>query len=192
MIITHYFPYFDKKGIVSNHELFTSITEYSIQEQQNVVARLKNGSGRALRRFDQFENYLQRRTQTEQWLYSSFLKMGGKPTSCHPFYFILGKNESLKHDFGSAAGELILDTAQIDVQDISLTLGDSIGLYFSSAQKRIYSLSEVESLSQNAIYIQKQMKLLAQHHQYIEVQLWNKEWLSKSQISDNYILSNIL
>ena len=182
MIITHYFPFLGKNRAFSNRELFTSITEYSVREQQEVISRLATGSGRALRRFDQFENYMQRRTQTEHWLYSTFFKMGGRPSSCHPFYFILGENESLKHDFGPAAGELKLDTAEINVQDISFTIGDSIGLYFSSAQKRVYSLNEIELLSQNAVYIQKQMKLLPQYHQYIEAQLWNKVWLSKTRI----------
>lgn len=186
MIITHYFPNLYQERAVSDQELFSSITEYTIPEQQAVAARLMHSRGRALRRFDQFDVYLQRRIQTEQWLYSSFLEMGGKPVSYHPFYFILGKNEHLRHDFGPDAGELILDTTQISSQDISFTLGDSIGLYFSSAQRRLYSLNEIESIFLNASYVQEQMELLEKYHHYIEVQLWNKHYLSKAQIIKYY------
>lgn len=186
MIITHYFPNFCPERNISGQELFTSITEYSIPEQRIVAAQLMQSHGRALRRFDKFEEYLQRRIQTERWLYFSFLKIGGKPVSDHPFYFILGKNERLRRDFGPNTGELILDTSRINSKHISFTLGDSIGLYFSPTQRRLYSLDEIEAISLDVAYVRKQMELLEQYHQYIEVQLWNKQYLSEAKIIRYY------
>lgn len=182
MILTHYFPNLYQDGAVSKQELFTLITEYTPQEQQALAERLLCGSGRALRRFDRFDDYIQRRIHTEQWLYSTFLELGGQPISPCPFYFILGKNESLKCDFGAGAGELTLDTTQINAHDISFTLGDSIGLYFSPAPKRLYTLDEIESISLNTAFIQKQMAPLEPYHRYIEAQLWDKHYLNEAQI----------
>ena len=199
MIITHYFPNLYQNEVISDQKLFTSITEYTVQDQQVLAAQLLCSSGRALRRFDQLENYMQRRIQTEQWLYSAFLEIGGRPRSSHPFYFILGKNDHLKNDFGPNAGEIVLDTTQISACDISFTLGDSIGIYFSTTQKRLYSLDEIESILQNTPLVQEQMALLEQYHQYIEVQLWNKRYLSAAQVirhhpqmMDNSLLSTVI
>lgn len=186
MILTHYFPNLHQDGVISTQELFTLITEYEPQEQQALATRLLCSPGRALRRFDRFDDYMQRRIQTERWLYSAFLAMGGEPVSRYPFYLILGKNERLKCDFGPGAGELILDTAQINAYDLSFTLGDSIGLYFSSTTKKLYSLEEIESISLNTAFVQKQMAPLEPYHRYIEAQLWDKHYLSAAQIIRYY------
>ncbi len=186
MTLTHYFPNLHQDGVISTQELFTLITEYEPEEQQALAMRLLCSPGRALRRFNRFDDYMQRRIQTEGWLYSAFLAMGGKPVSRHPFYLILGKNERLKCDFGPGAGELILDTTQINAYDLSFTLGDSIGLYFSSATKKLYSLEEIESISLNTAFVQAQMASLEPYHRYIEAQLWDKQYLNVAQIIRYY------
>lgn len=182
MRLTHYFPNLCWDGAISDSALFATITECAPQEQKSLATQLLRGNGRALRRFDHFDNYMQKRTQTEQWLYSAFLRMGGQPFSCHPYYFILGESDRLKCDFGTNAGEVILDTAQINACDISFTLGDSVGICFSASQKRIYTLSEIETISLDLAFIEKEMVFLEEHHKYIEAQLWNKHYLSLAQI----------
>lgn len=182
MILTHYFPNIYQGEAISRSKLLTSITEYTVQEQQVLVAQLLQSSGRALHRFKQFNNYMQRRIQTERWLYTAFEKMSGNTVTRHPFYFILGKNERLKHDFGPNAGELVLDTNLINTLDISFTLGDSIGLFFSTAPKRVYSLEEIEEISCDTAFVHSQMEPLEPYHHYIEAQLWNKYYLNSAKI----------
>lgn len=183
MILTHYFPNICH---ISNRELFTPITEYSVQEQQMIARRLSVKSGRALHRFNQFDVYMQKRIQTECWLCHAFQEVRGEPALSFPFYFILGQNQQLEHDFGPGSRKLVLDTMQINTRDISFTLGDSVGLYFSSALKKIYTLEEIESIAKNTTFIQEQMAPLEQYHRYIEAQLWNKHYLSKAQIIEYY------
>ena len=188
MILTHYFPPLQQGEYISKRNLFTTITEYNDSEQTNLAKHLSHYPGRALHRFELFDDYINRRCQTEIWLYYSFLHIGGKPKSPHPFYFVLGKSKQLKKDFGKGAMELILDTEQIDSQSISFTLGDSIGVYFSTALKRIYSLEEITVISSNKDFIQEQMVPLNVYHHYVEAQLWDKQYLENATISIDYPL----
>lgn len=180
MILTHYFPLinFDNETLT---EISTSnITEYSENKQRVIAEQLSHCSGRALHRFNQFNDYMSRRLETEKWLYSAFLAAGGCPVSIHPFYFILGENEQLKHDFGPNAQTLQLDTNLIHGVHISITLGDSLGIYFSSASNKIYLLNQLEDLLSDPKFIQQQMEPLEPYHQYIEVQLWDKHYLNNA------------
>ena len=189
MILTHYFPS-DLLQISNLDELSKSITKYSPEKQKKIAEQLSNYSGRALRRFDpdQFENYIKRRNQTEKWLYNAFLEIGGYPVSQHPFYCVLGENKYLYHDFGENTVALQLDTAEISEYHLSFTLGDSVGIYFSSAPKRIYTLKQISSLLADTTYIKKQMQHLNRYHQYIEAQLWSTKYIPNAKIIKNYPL----
>lgn len=190
MILTHYFPLLDSDNI-SLTEIFTSsITEYSQKEQQAIAERLSHCSGRALHRFNRFNSYISRREETEKWLYSAFLKVGGHPASMHPFYFILGESQQLKHDFGTEAKEIQLDTKHICYNHISFTLGDSVGVFYSSAPNQIYLLDQLEKMLSNPELIQCEMKPLEPYHQYIEAQLWDKHYLNKAIIPNPIPTSN--
>lgn len=164
--------------------------EYSEQEQQSIAEYLSHYPGRALQRFKQLEDYLDKRRTTEEWLYSAFVRAGGKPATQSPFYFILGKNEQLRQDFGVDAKAIQLDTNYINCHCISFTLGDSIGLYFSSASKQIYLLNQVKDILVNTNYVQEQMEPLQNYHQYIEAQLWDRSFLKKAMIIRNYPVFN--
>lgn len=180
MILTHYFPLINSDNETLTEIFKSNITEYSESEQQSIAKQLSHCSGRALRRFNQFNDYISRRLETEKWLYSAFLEAGGYPASIHPFYFILGENQQLKYDFGANAKALQLDTKLIHNNHISFTLGDSIGIYFSSASNKIYLLDQLEDLLSDPEFIQWQMKPLRLYHQYVEAQLWDKRYLNKA------------
>lgn len=185
MILTHYFPLIDSNDKFFTETYTSSITEYDEKEQYTIAKHLSRYSGRALRRFNQFDNYLFQRQKTEKWLYSEFLKAGGHPNSIHPFYFIVGESQRLKHDFGIDAKAIQLDTNQICHNHISFTLGDSVGVFFSSAPKQIYLLNQLENLLSDPELIQQQMKPLKLYHQYIEAQLWDKHYLNDAIISNS-------
>lgn len=179
MILTHYFPVIDSEKRSFSKILTSSITEYSVTEQQSIANKLSLCPGRALRRFDQFNDYILKRQQTENWLYTTFLKIGGHPLCMHPFYFILGEYQQLKNDFGINAQSIQLDTNTISYDQISFTLGDSVGMFFSSAPNQIYLLDQLENLLSNPELIAQQMKPLKNYHHYIEAQLWNKDYLKE-------------
>lgn len=179
MILTHYSPLIDIDNETSTEVFISTITEYGEDEQRNIAERFSHCSGRALRRFSQFNNYISQRIETEKWLYSAFLTAGGHPVSIHPFYFILGENQQLKHDFGIDTKKIQLDTDLICDNHISFTLGDSVGIYFSSASNKIYRMNQLENLLSNPEFIQWQMEPLKPYHRYIEAQLWNKYYLNK-------------
>ncbi len=179
MILTHYYPKIDLINELTPKFLTSNITEYSEKEQHIIAEQLSHCSGRALNRFKRFNNYIRQRNETEKWLFSAFLNAGGCPVSLHPFYFILGESQQLKHDFGSDAKTIQLDTNLINYNHISFTLGDSVGVYISSAQKKIYLLDQIEELLSAPEFIQWQMNPLQSYHRYIEAQLWDKHYLNE-------------
>lgn len=179
MILTHYFPEIVYNNELSNPQIISNITEYRASEQQTIAKQLSCCPGRALRRFDQFSNYIYKRKETEKWLYSEFLKAGGQPSSMCPFYFVVGESQQLKNDFGECTKTIQLDTCLISHNHISFTLGDSVGLFYSSAPHQIYLLCQLEKLLSNPTFIQQQMKPLKLCHHYIEAQLWDKHYLNE-------------
>ncbi len=187
MILTHYFPLIDSEDESLTKIFTSSITEYNENKQQIIAEKLSHCSGRALCRFNEFNNYISRRQETEKWLYSAFLKLGTRPVSMYPFYFIVGENQQLKHDFGMGAKAIQLNTDLISCKQISFTFGDSMGVYYSSAPNKIYLLNQLENLLSDPEWIQWQMKPLELYHQYIEAQLWDKQYLSKAILLDNVI-----
>ena len=184
MILTHYSSRLSDRP----NRTFLTITEHNPSQQHEIAKRLSKEVGRALRRFDEksFDDYLLRRTQTEEWLYESFLELGGVPEVAHPYYFIVGENEQLRRDFGNDARVFQIDTKDILSCHISFTLGDSMGVFSSSACKIVYTLEQIEERISEEGYIKIQMEGLPLYHQYIEAQLWSKKYLLDTMIIRNY------
>ena len=110
----------------------------------------------------------------------------GFPPKENPFYFVLGECKTLFKDFGDGVGVLQIELDTIDIQDITLTLGDSMGVYFNSPNKKLYTISEF--LSMNPEIINNEFTFLQDFHRYIEVQHWNKSKIEKSNITISYPL----
>ena len=182
MIITHYFP-----SSIQN-KFSHSITEYNTQQQFDIAKKLAQCDGRALRRFDKFEEYISRRVKTEEWLYEMFLEINGLPKTKNPFYFVLGEHDDLRHDFGSESSYIQLDTDQILDSFLSFTIGDSMSVLFSDAPKRIYTISQIKEIVNDTTFIDRQFEHITPNHRYIEAQLWDKRYL---QGHDNKELSNV-
>lgn len=171
MIITHYFP-----SSIQN-EITHSITEYNTQQQFDIAKELAKCNGRALRRFDKFEEYIYRRIQTEEWLYKMFLVTNGSPSIKNPIYFVLGEHEGLRHDFGPNSSYIQLDTDLILSCHISFTIGDSMSVLFSEAPKRLYTINQFNYFVNDNAFVNSQFKYIKSSHRYIEAQLWDKRYL---------------
>lgn len=173
MIITHYFPCSVQSGITN------SITEYNTQKCIDIATELSKCDGRALRRFDKFEEYIYRRIQTEEWLYKMVLEIQGKPSVKNPFYFVLGEHDELRGDFGSNASYIQLNTDLILDYHISFTIGDSMSVLFSEAPKKIYSINQIRELVNDNDFVNSQFNYIKPSHRYIEAQLWDKKYLQQ-------------
>lgn len=185
MFLLHYFP-------CSNLEYqFNSITDYPIEIQKEIAEELSRLPGRALRRFNNAETYLWKRTVAERWLWNNFKTWGNSSNSSTPIYFILGENVQLRKDFGNNVFALQLSLDEISENDISFTIGDSVGVFFSKTGKKIYKKSEIIDMLSNTTFIQKCFENLSTYHRYIEAQLWNRAYLKTAKLisyndKDNY------
>lgn len=184
MILTHYFIPINNTNYNNNSNYYTSsIIEHDIKVQRDIAKNLSGFPGRATRRFEDYDRYLYKRQQTEEWLYHAFKAIGGIPTEVHPFYFIIGENEQLKNDFSANAKKIQIDSEQINDCHISFTLGDSMGVFFSKAQKKIYTKQQIKLIIKNADNYIHQMSFLKKYHRYIEAQLWDKQYINQIQIT---------
>jgi len=183
MKLTHYFSDINND---KNNEPFVNITDCDEKTQENISKILAQKHGRALQRFKNYETYYLKRKETEDWLRNRYEMLFGFPPKENPFYFVLGECKTLFKDFGDGVGVLQIELDTIDIQDITLTLGDSMGVYFNSPNKKLYTLSEF--LSMNPEIINNEFSFLQDYHRYIEVQHWNKSKIEKSNITISYPL----
>ncbi|MFR6064874.1 MAG: hypothetical protein ACLUH5_02370 [Eubacterium sp.] len=183
MKLTHYFSDINNG---KNNKLLMNITDCDEKTQENVSKKLAQKSGRALERFKHFEAYFLKRKETENWLRNSYGKLFGVAPKENPFYFVLGESNILFNDFCDDVGVLQIELNTIDTQDITLTLGDSMGVYFNSPNKKLYTMSEFITINQE--FINNEFSFLQDYHKYIEVQHWNKSKIEKSNITISYPL----
>ena len=183
MKLTHYFSDINND---KNNEPFLNITDCDEKTQENISKILAKKHGRALQRFKNYETYYLKRQEPEDWLRNRYEMLFGFPPKENPFYFVLGECKTLFKDFGDGVGVLQIELDTIDIQDITLTLGDSMGVYFNSPNKKLYTISEF--LSMNPEIINNEFTFLQDFHRYIEVQHWNKSKIEKSNITISYPL----
>ena len=127
-------------------------------------------------------NYIKRRMETEQKLFSLFKDKGGKPQKNHPYYLTLGNCDRWffgeRHCFGS----LIFNLDEFDPDTISFTYGDSIPTFMDEFddgkeyRRQVYTLSEIKELIRTYGYPQEWNPLAEQGPEnYIEVQVWSDD-----------------
>lgn len=183
MKITHYFTDINNDKL---NELFVNITDYDVETQASISKILAQKHGRALERFKNYETYYLKRKETENWLSNEYEMLFGFPPNENPFYFVLGESKTLLKDFGDSVGILQIELDTIDTQDITITIGDSMGVYFNNPNKKLYTISEFLSIS--PAIISNEFSFLQDYHRYIEVQHWNKSKIEKSNITISYPL----
>ncbi|WP_234124632.1 hypothetical protein [Clostridium hydrogenum] len=129
-----------------------------------------------------FDRYYEKRKHTEEWLYSEFIKNGGKPETKHPIYFVLCECKSFQNFFGNK-DQIQIPLKNIDSAHISFTPRDSMylkdmGLTKGTIWNKDHFLSMMtESNKSISDFIINLPAFYGQLGGYIEVQLW----------SDNYI-----
>lgn len=129
-----------------------------------------------------FERYYQKRKNTEEWLYRQFIKNGGKPQTKHPIYFVLCESSSFQKFYGNE------EKIQIPIRDIaseylSFTPRDSMHLRDMGLSegtvwnKNVFLNMMQESGRAVSDFIIDLPGVYGSPGGYIEVQLWNDEYI---------------
>jgi hypothetical protein len=127
-----------------------------------------------------FDGYYKKRIRTEEWLYSSFIALGGKPQSAHPIYFVLGESTYLNQWFEHGLQtRLLLD--DIDSADISFTFGDSMSTMDSADRTNPFDKESLfHFIHETTADIPSFLSDLDKQNRYIEVQLWNDTYVRQA------------
>ena len=173
MYITHY--------TVNLGFSFKRITEYSDQDQIKIANTLSQIKGGALNRFTNFNYYYKRRVETEHWLYLNALHLGIDTKVSSPWYFVLCENPLMAKGFGKSSVAYRIPLKNIQDNDITFTIGDSIALYYSPINnKQVYTKKSFMQVIQNNItLINDNFSILDEQHRYIEVQIWNDKYIKQ-------------
>lgn len=141
----------------------------------------KKSQCRAHRRFGpDFPSYYEYRLKVEKWLYDSFVALGGKPQTKHPFYFVLQYCDNFYQNFEKGI-EVRIPLKDIDNFDISFTFGDSMAQMEQETMKPLFLKSELfEYLKSFNNIVDDFLNYIKEPYICIEAQLWtNKYFLNK-------------
>ncbi|WP_151737691.1 hypothetical protein [Paenibacillus tengchongensis] len=160
-----------------------SLTRLSTEEAYSLAKRLSQFAGPSFTSFSRFssgdfDGYYQKRLRTEEWLYSSFIQLGGQPRHAHPLYFVLGESTYLKAWFENGLTTRI-PLSDIDPAHISFTYGDSMSKLDSPDRMELFNLeSLLHFITETSADINAFLEELNQQNKYIEVQLWNDDYVA--------------
>ena len=160
------------------NEAFMPLRSITEELSAELAERLSLQSSKAFGRFRNLEWYVNARRETEEWLLESFTAKGGNLLTRYPRYFVLGESAELEKNFGANAGRIVLEWENLDPQDISITLDDSMKIHVSGSERRVYTKNE---LNDYAISNYGSLEALVKHKQeageFVEVQVWNlQKW----------------
>ncbi|WP_461246404.1 hypothetical protein [Treponema sp. R6D11] len=154
-----------------------SITELPETEAYKLADKLATNNATAFCRFKDFRNYYPRRIETEKWLYNWFLKLGGKPKTEHPLYFVLEKSDYLNEWFDK--GKIIkIPLSKIEAEHISFTLGDSCANFDKNNRQDPFLKDKLyKMIEENKGNVNELLEMINQkyNYHYIECQLWKKD-----------------
>ncbi len=155
-----------------------SITRLTEDEAYKKAKELSdNYNGTSFGRFSDFINYYPKRIQTEEWLYDSFTKLGGKPETKHPLYFVLQGSDFLDNWFEKGTiTRLLLE--EISAKHISFTLGDSMAKFNKPERKDLFLKETLyKYIKQFNGDVSVFLNSIKEQYTYIEVQLWSDRYL---------------
>lgn len=135
----------------------------------------------AFYRFADFENYYSLRINQDNYLYDRFTSLGGKPKERHPISFVLQGSEFLNNWFGNGTITTII-LKDIPSEYISFTLGDSGANYQRTGSVNMYTKEMLyDYIKEYNGTLDAFMKGVTEKYYYIEVQLWNDDYLPGSR-----------
>lgn len=164
--------------------ILSSITRLPVKEAYSLANKLSQHAGDSFTSFSRFterdfDGYYKKRLRTEEWLYNSFIELGGKPQSHHPLYFVLGESRYLNAWFENGITTRLL-LRDIDPADVSFTFGDSMAKMDSEDRKNPFNKASLfDFIYETASDASSFLKELNHQNKYIEVQLWNDLYIKR-------------
>jgi hypothetical protein len=160
-----------------------SIMQLPKEEAFKTAEKLYNQSQcRAHKRFGpDFPKYYEARLQTEKWLYDSFILLGGKPQTKHPFYFVLQSCENFNRNFDYGK-QIRLNTKDIDPSHISFTLGDSMAQMYAGSLQPLFLMETLYEQINSYDHINKFLEYVKDQYVCIEAQIWTDQYFAKDLI----------
>ncbi|WP_040952056.1 hypothetical protein [Gorillibacterium massiliense] len=161
---------------------FNSITRLSSKDAYSLADKLSQHAGISFTSFSRFnakdfDGYYLKRLRTEEWLYNSFISLGGKPKNAHPLYFVLGESKYL-NDWFEDGLKIKLALNDIDPNDISFTYGDSMSILDREDRMDLFNKeSLINFIHDNTNDAAAFLNGLNQQYRYIEAQLWNDVYI---------------
>jgi hypothetical protein len=162
----------------------SNITRLPVKDAYSLANKLSQYTGDSFTSFSRFsendfDGYYKKRIRTEEWLYNSFLALGGKPENAHPIYFVLGESTYLNEWFENGIKTKLL-LADIDPVDISFTYGDSMSKMDSMDRMNLFNKELLlKFIHESTDDVNSYLKELDSQNRYIEVQLWNDIYVKK-------------
>lgn len=147
-----------------------------------MAKRLSQYAGESFTSFSRFterdfDGYYKKRVRTEDWLYQSFVAIGGKPKTKTPLYFVLGESDYLNKWFENGTRTKLL-LRDIDPEDISFTYGDSMSRMDAEDRMDPFTKETLfRFILESSDDIQSFVDDLNKKNRYIEAQLWNDSYL---------------
>lgn len=124
-----------------------------------------------------FAGYYNKRLRTEQWLYDSFMSLGGKPRNTHPLYFVLGDSTYLYNWYEDGVKTRLL-LCDIDSEVVSFTFGDSMSKMDSHDRMFPFNKQSLfDFIHETTSDIFAFLSELDRNNRYIEVQLWDDAYV---------------
>ena len=164
-----------------SHEPFKSIMRLPKAEAFTLAAKLNEDTTcSATYRFGKdFANYYADRIRAEEWLYSNFTALGGKPQTKHPLYFYVNSCE-VADDAWPAEFRLTekILLASIDSCDITFIFGDSCERLDKPDRLPLFMKDELTALIATHGSIENLQKYVKQQIGYdmIEAHLWSDKY----------------
>lgn len=162
----------------------SSITRLPVERAYSLAKKLSQYAGASFTSFSRFtendfDGYYKKRVRTEEWLYSSFIALGGNPQSTSPLYFVLGESRYLSDWYENSIKTKIL-LSDIDSADISFTFGDSMSKMDSDDRMDPFTKESLFNfIHQTTNDVASFLNELNKQNRYIEVQLWNDIYVNE-------------
>ena len=163
-----------------NCEPLMSITRLPKKEAFKLAKKLyEENPCAAYRRFSSdFEFYYPERMNAEKWLYEKFIEIGGKPQTMHPIYFYVHGWDMVPKFWGDYK-TIKLSLNEIDICDVSFTVGDSCGEHKRHGTMEIFLkdglLKRISSFDND---VEKYIESVKQQigNGIVEAQIWNDKY----------------
>lgn len=160
-----------------------NIMRLSKDELYMMTKKLSNNTTSSNDRYGiYFKRYYQKRKSTEEWLYKEFIKNGGKPKTKYPVYFVLCESPNFQKFFGNSE-KIQIPIKNIASEHISFTPRDSMHLKDMGLTKgTVWNKNDFLSMMNESgksigDFIVDLPGMYGSSGGYIEVQLWNDEYI---------------